>query len=129
MIAVLLSVAGGGAIGALCRYLLFLLIPSSSFPLTTLSINVLGSFSIGVFSILATAMNTSEWLRVFIQVGILGGFTTFSTFSLDAINIWQDQRITMAGIYVFLSVFLCLVGVMAGTWLGRMIQHSVQSGL
>lgn len=124
MTVALLAVAGGGATGALCRYFLSLLIPSASFPFATLSVNVIGCFALGMFSIFTLSMNSSEWLRLFVQVGVLGGFTTFSSFSLETVQLWQDQRLASSGIYLLLSLCLCCAGIIAGIWLGRLIQHS-----
>ncbi len=110
-----LAVAIGGALGAMGRYAvtgyaypLF----ENRFPLGTLIVNVLGSLLMGVFYVLIIERGIlpAEW-RNFLMAGFLGAFTTFSTFSLDALNLWQNGHVTAAFGYVALSVFTSLVAV------------------
>lgn len=120
----LLYVALGGAIGASLRYLsglAIIRIIGASFPYGTLFVNVVGSFVMGMaIAWLAKrtgAANTE--LRLFLTTGLLGGFTTFSAFSLDFANMWQRGDTTMALGYVLASVVISILAVFAGLWLAR----------
>jgi len=119
-----LLVGAGGAIGAMARFgagtLVGRLWPMS-FPLATLLINILGSLAMGLFVGLM-----ARWLpawqneaRLFVAVGVLGGFTTFSTFSLDAVALIERGELLQAGAYALLSVVLCLVGLYLGLLVTR----------
>ncbi len=94
---------------------------SSGFPLATLVVNVLGSILMGVLvgSLARLLPPHQEELRLFLAVGILGGFTTFSSFSLDAVVLMQRGAWWEAGGYVLLSVVLCLVGLYLGLQVTR----------
>ncbi len=121
----LIAVALGGALGALCRYgangLIFPLL-GERFPLGTLMVNVLGSVLMGVFYVLIIekALLPAEW-RNFLMVGLLGAFTTFSAFSLDALALWQNGQLFLALAYVVASVVLCLAGMALAVSLTRLI--------
>lgn len=122
----LLIVALGGAIGASLRYLsgiAILRIAGASFPYGTLFVNVVGSFIMGlVIAWLAKRTGgASEELRLFLATGLLGGFTTFSAFSLDFANMWQRGDTTAAFTYVLASVFISILAVFAGLWLARAV--------
>ncbi len=96
------------------------LAPTLSFPLATLLINVAGSFLMGVLvEVLAFRGGASQATRLFLTTGILGGFTTFSTFSLDAVALWQRGESGAALLYVAASVGLGLAGLVAGLALAR----------
>ncbi len=101
----------GGGLGALLRYLAGLL---ASGPLTTLAINVVGSFAIG----LLVAVPAGP-MRLFLAVGLLGGFTTFSAFSLDAVQLWQRGQAGLALAYVLGTTIVSLTAVAAAAWLVR----------
>ena len=119
-----LLVGAGGSIGAMSRYGLSLLVGRlwpMSFPLATLLVNVLGSLAMGVF-IGLMARFLPAWqneARLFVAVGVLGGFTTFSSFSLDTIVLIERGNLLMAGAYVLLSVVVCLVGLYLGLLVTR----------
>jgi CrcB protein len=108
------QVALGGAIGASFRYLAnvaAMRVAGPGFPWATLFVNVAGSFAMGVLVVvLAGAGNR---LAPFLMTGILGGFTTFSAFSLDTISLWGRSP-TLAAAYVLGSVALSLAGLVAG---------------
>ncbi|MGE5545431.1 MAG: fluoride efflux transporter CrcB [Solirubrobacterales bacterium] len=113
-------VAAGGALGSVARYLSMVLIGQSlgsGFPWGTLFVNILGSAVMGTLAELgALAWQPSADLRVFLTVGILGGFTTFSTFSLDVALLVEKHDWIVAGAYVAASVILsvgALFGAMA----------------
>lgn len=98
------------------------LVPGLGFPLATLVINSLGSFLMGV---LAEAFlmrgGESQSVRLFLTTGVLGGFTTFSTFSLDAVALYQRGEGTAAALYVLASVGLGIAGLVAGIALARAV--------
>lgn len=109
-----LLIALGGALGSVARAwgsALALRLAGAGFPLGTIAINVLGSFVIGLF---AARAGTSDDLRAFVMVGICGGFTTFSSFSLQTLELLQAGRVLAAMGNVALSVTLCLLAVAAG---------------
>jgi len=115
-----MAVASGGALGSLARYLLgavMTALTGQRFPWGTLLINVAGSFVIGLIAAATVApgrvlMNPD--LRIFLMVGLCGGFTTFSAFSLQTLELTQAGEIWPAAAYVVGSVVLCLAAV----WLG-----------
>ena len=119
-----LLVGAGGALGAMSRYGVSVLIGRlwpMSFPLATLLINIIGSVAMGLFVGLM-ARFLPPWqneARLFVAVGILGGFTTFSSFSLDTIVLIERGQLLQAGAYVLLSVVLCLVGLYLGLLVTR----------
>jgi len=120
-----LAVAAGGAVGALSRYWLMYWVSAlgaTRFPWGTLLVNVLGSCAVGVlFVIISERLILSEQWRGLLVVGFLGAFTTFSTFSLDALVLIQEGRLLPALAYVGLSVLVCL----AGTWLGISVMRAL----
>lgn len=122
MISTLSLVALGGAIGASVRYLFGVgamrLTGPSEFPLAILSVNVIGSFLMGVF-VVAAAQRGLTYLSPFVMTGLLGGFTTFSAFSLETVTLMERGQIGSAGMYVALSVGLSIFGLMLGLWLAR----------
>lgn len=118
-----LAVAAGGALGAVSRYWLMLWVTAlgaTRFPWGTLLVNVLGSCAIGVLYVLISerVVLTEQW-RALLVVGYLGAFTTFSTFSLDALLLLQEGRLVPALAYVASSVLLCVAGACLGMLLMR----------
>ena len=111
----IICVGVGGCIGAVIRYLVTIQstkMINSDFPLGTLIVNVVGGFLIGM--IVELSMSTdmiSPNLKLFLTTGIMGGLTTFSTFSLETINLISDGRYLLGTANVFLNVFLSLGGV------------------
>ena len=119
-----LLVGAGGAIGAMARFgfaTMFTRLWPLGFPLATLLINIIGSAAMGmVMGLLAKfTPSWSEPARLFLAVGILGGFTTFSAFSLETIALIERGEWLMGGLYVLLSVALCLIGLYLGLLLTR----------
>ncbi len=119
-----LLVGVGGAIGAIARFGAGKLIGQiwpASFPLATLLINILGSTLMGVLvGLLAKlAPSWSETARLFAAVGVLGGFTTFSAFSLETVLLIERGVMLWAGAYVLLSVVVCLAGLYLGLLVTR----------
>ncbi|MDB5395749.1 MAG: fluoride efflux transporter CrcB [Rhodospirillales bacterium] len=109
----------GGALGTLARYLIALIaLPvSQNLPWGTIGINIAGSFIIGLFGTLTLAHGrhpVSENLRLFVMIGICGGFTTFSSFSLQTLDLLRNGAIIRAAINVVASVVLCVSAVALG---------------
>lgn len=122
MFMTVLQVAIGGAIGAALRFLagvwVLRVFGMQAIPLGVLGINILGSFLMGVFVVFAAQRGLTH-LNPFIATGILGGFTTFSAFSLETVDLIERGDIGLAGLYVGLSVVCSVVGLMLGLWLAR----------
>ena len=108
----ILVIGAGSFIGGVFRYLISLLIQaktSSSFPLHTLAINIIGCFFIGiVFGLFDKAIISNEW-KLFLATGILGGFTTFSAFSVETITLLREGYIGYTLLYILCSVLLGLL--------------------
>jgi CrcB protein len=117
-----LAVALGGAIGSVGRFFFSGLIANAfgeTFPLGTLFVNVTGSFVIGFFATLTAPdgrLLVGPTMRQFVMVGICGGYTTFSSFSLQTFNLMRDEEWLYAGANIVGSVVLCLAAV----WLGHL---------
>ncbi len=122
MFSTVLLVALGGAIGAALRFLsgvaILRLTGPAEFPLAIMSVNVVGSFLMGIF-VVAAAHKGLTHLSPFVMTGLLGGFTTFSAFSLETVTLMERGAHASAGFYVALSVGLSIMGLMAGLWLAR----------
>ncbi len=110
----LLLVAIGGALGACLRYLVIIWIPTSGFPWATLSVNLIGSFTLGIIIALSSNQIFDEKSTLLIATGILGAFTTMSTYSVETISLWKSERVT-AIIYVIATAvigpILALIGM------------------
>lgn len=121
----LLYIAGFGAIGSLLRYGMtntVYLLGGRGFPYGTLSVNVIGSVLIGVVYVFLYERTGAapEW-RLALITGLLGGFTTFSAFSLETVQLFQGGQPGRATLNILLSVSLCLIGCWLGIILGRKI--------
>lgn len=121
----LLYVAAGGAAGAVLRYGLSAFITQQTghgFAYGTLAVNVIGSLLMGLLiGVLARADMPGGPLHMLLAVGLLGGFTTFSTFSLDTVNMLQRGETLQAGVYIGASVLLSIGALIAGLWAVRQI--------
>jgi CrcB protein len=119
-----LLVFAGGGLGAVLRYgvnrLAFHLL-GPGFPWSTLIVNVLGSLLMGLLIGARAAVpgGVSHHMRLFLATGLLGGFTTFSAFSLDALTLWERGQVGVALVYVLASVVVSLLAVAAGFFLSR----------
>ncbi len=122
MVSTVAYVALGGAMGAACRYLTGVgvarLFGVTGFPLGVLSVNIFGSFLMGVFVVLAAQRGLTH-LSPFVMTGILGGFTTFSAFSLEAVTLVERGAIGQAALYVGLSVGCSIAALFLGLMLAR----------
>lgn len=118
------AVAIGGALGSIARYALSTWIfdvSSHKFPYATLAVNVLGSFVMGIlFVIIVEKAVLPNEMRSLLMIGFLGAFTTFSTFSLDALGLWQNGHIFMSLVYMLATVILCLIAISSAIWLTRL---------
>ena len=126
-----LWIAIGGALGSVGRYWLNGVVSArfgETFPVGTLTINVIGSFVIGVLGALTMpegrmSSDTRGFTTQFLMIGICGGFTTFSSFSLQTLNLIREREWLYAGGNVLLSAALCLVAV----WLGYLAGAALNS--
>ncbi|HXG80569.1 MAG TPA: fluoride efflux transporter CrcB [Sphingomicrobium sp.] len=113
----------GGGLGAMARHGINragLALLGPGFPWWTLAVNVAGSFLIGLFAGLFGAMETGHNARLFLTTGFLGGFTTFSAFSLDALTLWERGAQMQAALYVGASVIASLIAAFAGLMVSRL---------
>lgn len=122
MMKTLIMVAAGGGLGASLRFLwgvsVMRVTGPSEFPLAIMMANVLGSFLMGAFVVLAAHKGLTH-LSPFVMTGLLGGFTTFSAFSLEAVTLIERGDLGAAGLYMALSVALSVGGLMLGLWMTR----------
>jgi CrcB protein len=122
MISTVFLVALGGAIGAAFRFLAGALVlrlaGPTDFPLAILAVNIAGSLLMGVCAVIVTHKGLAH-LGPFVMTGILGGFTTFSAFSLETVMLIERGQFAAAGAYVALSVVLSVGGLMLGLWIAR----------
>jgi len=119
----LLAVALGGALGAMARYLVYLgatSVFSSGFPVGTLLVNLGGALVLGVLvETLALTWSPSMELRLFLVVGVLGGFTTFSTFALDVAVLYERGQLAWCALYLIASVAGSIAALFLGLGLAR----------
>lgn len=105
----------GGAVGAIARYFISLLPAKTDFPVWTLVTNFAGALLIGlVVGAISSDSGISAKAALFWETGVCGGFTTFSTFSLEALGLLEQGKVLPGTVYIVLSVCLCLFGVYAG---------------
>ncbi|MVA97520.1 fluoride efflux transporter CrcB [Nitratireductor sp. CAU 1489] len=116
-------IAAGGAIGASLRHLtgvLFLRLLGPGFPWATLTVNIVGGFAMGLLvELLARRVGASPELRLFMATGLLGGFTTFSAFSLEVALLWERGALCLAALYLAASVIGAVGALFCGLWLAR----------
>lgn len=125
MLKMLVFVAMGGAMGAVARYLTIAGVGrliGTGFPYGTLVVNILGSFILGALvEAFALKWHVSQEVRAMLVVGVLGAFTTFSTFSLDVILQLERGHLGSAGLYILSSVAFSVLGLFAGLRLVRVV--------
>lgn len=118
MISTIAAIGAGGAIGAILRHgtnVAAVHMLGHGFPYATIFVNVMGSFLMGVLiATLAHFWTPSESIKLFLTTGLLGAFTTFSTFSLDFVTLWERGEIILAGGYAILSVVLAIGALVLG---------------
>ncbi|WP_421119985.1 fluoride efflux transporter FluC [Aquihabitans daechungensis] len=115
---VLVGVAG--AAGALCRYGIGVAVGERSFPWSTLAINIVGSFLLGLVLTVATARGWPVEVTAPVAVGFIGSFTTFSTFSWEALTLSRGDRVGAAAAYIAVSVVLGLLAAVLGLRMGQL---------
>ena len=117
-----LFVAFGGALGAIGRYAISLLPVKTSFPVLTLITNIIGAMLIGfIAGIVSNNNEVPSNAVLFWKTGVCGGFTTFSTFSLETFTLFENKAYLSGGIYIFLSVVCCLTGIFLGKKLAALV--------
>ena len=120
----ILMVAAGGALGAVARYGLSGWVQSflnTTFPLGTLVVNALGSLALGFVLVFFESLAVTSEVRTLVTIGILGAFTTFSTFSYEAVVLLQGGEWARGGMYVGGGLLLGLLGILMGFGLGSLI--------
>jgi len=114
----LMAVAAGGVTGAVARYLVYVLVAhllGTGFPYATLIVNVVGSFAMGALvETMALVWSTSTEMRLFLTTGVLGAFTTFSTFSLDFAVLFERRAYTLCALYTIASFALSVGALFVG---------------
>jgi fluoride exporter len=118
-------IAFGGAIGSVLRYWMSIgvyALCGRDFPYGTLAVNVIGSFIMGFLAMffIERFVEVAGELRSLLLIGFLGGFTTFSSFSIETLNLFESGELLRAGLNIILSVGLCLIAVWLGSKLGRL---------
>lgn len=120
----------GGFVGAVARYLLGLITVGEGFPVMTLLINIVGAIAIGVvFEVANGGTGLAPGIVLFLKTGVCGGFTTFSAFSLESVNLLEQGRYGAGALYIVASVVLCLVGVVCGRTLVRAFRSLLGGGI
>lgn len=119
------AIAAGGALGSVARFGLsswVYALLGQSFPYGTFVVNVLGCLAMGILFVLFTErFADSSVLRAGVLIGVLGGFTTFSSFSIETFNLFEQGEAAKAGLYILGSLVLCVTS----TWLGVLIGRSI----
>lgn len=119
------AIAAGGALGSVARFGLsswVYALLGQSFPYGTFVVNVLGCLAMGILFVLFTErFADSSVLRAGVLIGVLGGFTTFSSFSIETFNLFEQGEAAKAGLYILVSLVLCVTS----TWLGVLIGRSI----
>jgi CrcB protein len=118
MISALLVFLGGG-LGSLCRYLLAIVLPFDSFPKGTLAANLLSCLILGILIGLYSKQILNDYQRVFLMTGFCGGFSTFSTYNGEILQLYQSGHPLMAASYALLSVFIGIAAIIGGIYLSK----------
>ena len=116
------AVAIGGALGSVLRYLFAKAAAEwlgVAFPYGTRGVNVIGCFIAGLCVVWLVERGAAPELRALIMIGVLGGFTTFSAFSVDTLRLWEESGAMLASVNVLSNVALSLAGCASGIWIGR----------
>ncbi len=115
----ILAVAAGGALGAVLRYMVSFIPFRGDFPMATFLVNIIGAFALGFISGLVIDKDVSHTAELFMKTGMCGGFTTFSTFSLEAITLIEGGKVILGTVCIAVSLIGSLSGVFFGLTLGR----------
>ena len=114
-------VAFGGAIGAALRYSVSIYLSGDGFPWATLSVNMIGSLLLGIVAVALTQGLISQDAALILGTGVLGAFTTMSTFSVETLNMFQNQQISSAIIYVSITMIICPILAFLGWKIGEAV--------
>jgi CrcB protein len=121
----LLTIGLGGFIGSILRYVVGKSVDekfSSAFPWGTLTVNVVGSFIIGlIYTLILRKIGITENWRLFLGVGFCGGFTTFSAFAWENVNLLDQKLVGTSLLYISTSIVIGLLAIVAGGWVGRFL--------
>lgn len=109
-----LCVGIGGGVGAIFRYLLGTISVATAFPVMTLAINFMGALLIGIIVGITDEVGLPPNAVLLLKTGLCGGFTTFSTFSLETLTLFENKEFALGTIYAVSSVLLCLAGLFLG---------------
>ncbi len=121
-IRLLLLIAAGGAAGSVMRYAVSGAVTNSDFPWGTFVVNFTGSLFLALLFFLSAGKGfMSQEMRLFLFVGLFGGFTTLSTFSLETVMLMAESRLVAAAINIFLNAILCVGGAFVGRMIGLVI--------
>ncbi|WP_207494321.1 fluoride efflux transporter CrcB [Aridibaculum aurantiacum] len=115
----ILMVGVGGMIGSILRFTITILVGNQSFPFATFCINIIGSFIIGIVLGMAVHQFSSNTLRLFLATGICGGFTTFAAFSIESMQMLQQQKYVVAATYITGSIVLSIAAACTGFYISR----------
>ena len=121
MLITTIQVAVGGAIGAALRFLVgvgLIRLYGPGFPISVIIVNVLGSFLMGFF-VVVFAQRGYDMMSPFLLIGLLGGFTTFSAFSLEAVSLFERGAVSQSIAYIVMSVTFSIVGLIVGSLMAR----------
>ncbi|MTI40258.1 fluoride efflux transporter CrcB [Fulvivirga lutimaris] len=113
----------GGFLGSTLRYLVYLFVDKrfiGSFPMATFSVNIIGSFLLGLLVALSFKNSLSESMRLLLAVGLCGSFTTFSTFAMENFSLLSQKELMTSFLYISLSVVIGLAAAFVGQWVGKM---------
>ena len=113
-----LLVGSGGAIGSMVRYGFALIAGPRNFPYSTLLVNIIGCFIIGIIFGMGLKNDPNNYWKFF-AIGICGGFTTFSAFSLESVELLQQNRYFTLALYISISILIGILLTFAGIYLGR----------
>ena len=117
-----LAAASGGALGSVLRYSVSLIPFKGNFPVATLIANLLGALLIGFIAGFTDSKTSGKNIVLFFKTGMCGGFTTFSTFSLESFELLKSGKMFLGTAYILLSVAGCLLGVWAGMSIGKHLE-------
>ena len=122
----LLLAASGGALGAVMRYLIGIAairLMGPSFPWGTLTVNILGSFLMGVLIIMLLERFQDQNIKIFFATGVLGGFTTFSAFALDIVTLVDRKEYFLSALYISSSLICSVLVLLLGMSLAKSLLH------
>lgn len=115
----ILFVAFGGAVGSVFRYLAAVILVAKKFPAATFTVNIIGSFLIGILMGFIVKQANSQTWQLLLVTGFCGGFTTFSAFSWDIVLLLQQAKYATAFLYIIATLFIGIAATFLGFWLSK----------